>query len=260
MERSRRTSASSTPIPIALAAPARCFSTFSKEAGAGAFRTSNTAAASASLTSAIRPLGGVLGQVGCPRATRSAPRASRCPSTSAPVCALGPAARRRPRRCPRRRGPRRGSSASATPCRAFPGDELAAALEPQPPVEVVWVGEQRQRGAALLTDRPLRWNSHSIPSRSCLVYIPGSFPDPQVRLFVRGPVNARYVALPRFPRRNHEMCGTATVFVQHARDVWHCHVSRARTLGLRARREPGPPLRAFRTCHANRAGTPRWCA
>ena len=28
-----------------------------------------------------------------------------------------------------------------------------------------------------------------------------------------------------------EMCGTATVFVRFAADVWHCHVSRAEDVG-----------------------------
>lgn len=35
-------------------------------------------------------------------------------------------------------------------------------------------GSLRQASATLI---PLRWNSQSIPSRSCLVYIPGSLPD-----------------------------------------------------------------------------------
>ena len=209
----------STPIPIALAAlPARCFSTFSKEAGPGAFRTSNTAAASASLTSAIRALSaGSSGRSAAHLAPLGLLRVPLdVPQRRLPSARLEAAARRRPRGV----APVGGAALAVgavhprRPVGHLPGDEPRRCARYQPPVEVVWVGEQRQRGAGPPDGQAAPVELPQYP----LALLPSVHPR-----LLPGPSGPTFC--PRSPRR--QKCGSATTFVHEARDMWQCHAFRA---------------------------------
>ena len=186
-----QTSASLTAGLASLAAwPARCLSSLVKEPGPGAIRTSNTARASASLTSAI--LARSAGSSG-----RSAPQSlqSVCPSRPSVPAKSGPFPP-----CARAAGPGRGRalryaglpSPWAQCMREARSGISRAASSPASPMRSYRLrfhslgnsGSLRQASATLI---PLRWNSQRNPSRSCLVYIPGSPRTKKVRSFVRGP-------------------------------------------------------------------------
>ena len=159
--------------------PARHFSMLVKEAGPGAFRTSNTASASASLTSAI--LARSAGSSG-----RSAPQSRQSVCSGSPNSAS-----------PRSRRALAAYLGLPSPCaqcmRAARSGISVAASSPASSIlsqryRFARVGKRDRRRHASATLMPLSWNSQSIPSRSSLVYI-GLPPGPNlVRVFVRGPL------------------------------------------------------------------------
>ena len=207
MEKVSQTSASLTAGLASLAAsPARNLSALVKEPGPGAFRTSNTASASASLTSAMRARSA--GSSGRSRPQSRQSVCSSCPSASANP---GPP----PTSPSRPRLPRSGEARSQRPAylrlpspwaqcilarrsgisraTSSPASSSLTHLERLPAV-----GNIGSVLAAFLAESPLRWNSQRIPSFSSLVYIPDSNPGPHGPTFCPGSRSHEFVTIATF--------------------------------------------------------------
>ena len=187
------TSASLTAGESLLAAsPALCFSSFVKEPGPGALRTSNTARASASLTSASRARSaGSSGSPSRPQSRQSICSGGSPPAPPRPVLSILPAppsARRFRGEAGSVPGRLAANAGLPSPCEqcmrsARSGISRAVSSPASSSLSQAYrlslFGKSGRLLQAAGADRPLRWNSQRIPSRSSFVYI-GLPPGPRL--------------------------------------------------------------------------------